>query len=215
MDNFEYLNQIAQSTKPQPKPSRLRSMLSGSSIMKFLACGLVIFVLLLGLSIISSNTSKKTRELREQIVTRATNLNATLQTYGPRLKSSQLRSINSSLSSALSDGLTQMENYNKSKESEQKKKKSKKKDKKEQKAAEEEEQIKNELDTSLQNARLNGLLDRVYANQINLQVSRLTSIISQLNTRTHDEALKSILEQFYSNLNVIHANFENFVDLGS
>lgn len=217
MDNFAYLDQITQSTKPQSKPKSFNGILSGSNIMKIIACGIVVFMLLLGFNILSSNSSKKTQTLREQIFTRATNLNSTLQTYGPKLKSSQLRSINSSLSSALNDSIAKIDNYNKAKQSEQKgkKKKSKSKKDKEDEVAKEEQENIDKLNTSLQNAKLNGLLDRVYANQINLQVSRLIALISELDARTRDQELREILEQLYSNLNVIHGNFENFVDISS
>jgi serine kinase of HPr protein (carbohydrate metabolism regulator) len=62
----------------------------------------------------------------------------------------------------------------------------------------------------LNNAKLNGILDRVYANQIQLQVSLLVTFISQLEQRTKDTELLEIISQYQSNLIVIEQSLKDY-----
>ena len=83
------------------------------------------------------------------------------------------------------------------------------------KEAEEEAKLAENLNLSLGNAKLNGLLDRTYENQLTLQVSLLLSLTSQILARTKDEQLLEIVSSLHASLNTIHENLESYRDLST
>lgn len=196
MDNLAYLNQISQSTRPT-KSSASQSKLP-VLIIKIAAGAILAFVALMIIGNLISSASGKTVDLTRQIYVRSTGLQSTLQTYNKQLKSSRLRSIGSALSGTLTGTTNQLSTYLKSNSSD--------KDPltpKESTAAEEAE-LSNSLNTSLNNAKLNGILDRTYTNQIQLQVSLLMSLGSELLARSKDPALEKIITDMNNNLTTIH-----------
>lgn len=203
MDNFAYLNQISQSTRPAKSPKRAGGI-SNLSIIKIAAGGIVLFFLIMAFGLLLGNLNKKPTNLTKQLYTRTVNLNTTIGTYGSSLKTSQLRAINASLSSVLTNTSKQLSDYLTADN-----------DKDDalipdDKTLEEETANNLALDTSLNNAKLNGLLDRTYDNQIGLQVSLLISMTSELIARNKDSELNNILTTFYSSLNAIHQNIESY-----
>ena len=67
-----------------------------------------------------------------------------------------------------------------------------------------------EFRQDLENARLNGLLDRVYVRELALQIALLTSIESEVVARTEKEELISLLERSMSNLKELHTQFDDY-----
>ena len=210
MDKLEYLNHISSSNRPvkTERPSGLIG-LSWPLVLKFLLAFIVIISILAGIIALATNGPNKTSSLTKQIYTRATNLNATITSYNSRLKSSQLRAIGISLSGALTNASGQIATYVSNTST----------DKKPLAlnatvGATEAENI-DTLNKTLEEARLNGLLDRTYATQIQYQVSMLLAMISELETRAHDNsALLSILQNFNSSLSAIEQSFENYSNPG-
>lgn len=203
MDNFAYLNQISQSTRPAKSPKGTGSI-SNLSIIKIAAGGIVLFFLIMAFGLLLGSLNKKPTNLTKQLYTRTVNLNTTIGTYGSSLKTSQLRAINASLSSVLTNTSKQLSDYLTADN-----------DKDDalipdDKTLEKETANNLALDTSLNNAKLNGLLDRTYDNQIGLQVSLLISMTSELITRNKDPELDNILTTFYSSLNAIHQSIEAY-----
>lgn len=203
MDNFAYLNQISQSTRPAKSPKGTGSI-SNLSIIKIATGGIVLFFLIMAFGLLLGSLNKKPTNLTKQLYTRTVNLNTTIGTYGSSLKTSQLRAINASLSSVLTNTSKQLSDYLTADN-----------DKDDalipdDKTLEEETANNLALDTSLNNAKLNGLLDRTYDNQIGLQVSLLISMTSELIARNKDSELDNILTTFYSSLNAIHQSIESY-----
>lgn len=211
MDNLEYLNHISQSTQAAKRAKRTNSGILGNPIFKIAIVGVVGFFLLMAVGSMLGNLNQKSSTLTKQIYARANNLNSVITKYNPSVKSSKLRAIGSSLSTVLSNTTHQIsEHVNKGKE---------KKDKKalelDKKTAEQETQTLNKLNDSLTEAKLNGILDRAYANQVGLQVSLLLSMLSQLYTRTKDQEFKTTLSEAYDSLETIHNNIESYSDAAS
>lgn len=212
MNNIEYLNQISQSTRPT-KPASSNSDLF-KLIAKILGIAILAFVALLIIGSAIGSAKSKTTDLTRQIYLRSNNLNSILTTHNKQLKSSQLRSIGTSLAGVLTGGTNQIEVYLSSTGDSKKSNDAKALTPSESLLASETELL-NTLDTDLTNARLNGILDRVYANQIQLQVSLLISLCSELIDRTNDENLASIINQFRANLEAVENSLNTYSNLGS
>lgn len=212
MDNFEYLNKISQSSKPTKtaKSSGPFGNLSNSSIFKIAIGGIAIFLLLMMGGNFLSSLNHKTSDLTKQLYVRSTNLNTVLSTNNKLLKSSQLRALGLSLSTVLTNSTRELQTYL-SERSED----SKTALVPDTKTAQSEKEALENLQNVLTTARLNGILDRTYSNQINLQISLLMSMISELGARAKDEKLQEILTTFYSNLAPIHQSFEEYSNTAS
>lgn len=200
MNNLEYLNQISQETRPtSTKKSNPLSL-----VIKIAVGGIVAFLFVMCVGIVLNAGKSSPTDLAKQLYVRTANLNTTLTTYNKSLKSSQLRAIGTSLNGVLTGASASLSNYLLPEGGE-------KGDlNPPEKLLAIETATDEELNTSLNNAKLNGILDRVYANQIQLQVSLLIAFISQLEPRTKDEALLDIITQYQSNLYVIEQSLENY-----
>ncbi len=205
MDSLEYLNQISKSNRPVKKSS---GDVSKTTIIKIAAGGIVLFVLIIAFGSLLGNLSSKVGNTTKQLYSRTDQINSTLRTYNKSLKSSRLRAIGSSLQTVLTGASNQLKDYysNKGTKSEDLKLTGK--------TAEEEESLVSNLNLSLENAKLNGILDRTYDNQINLQVSLLLSLTSQVISRTKDKKLLEIVEPLHSSLMTIHENLEAYSNPG-
>lgn len=203
MDNFEYLNQISQSNRPTKRKLSTTSPKTGL-IIKLSAAGVVLFFLLMAIGSMLGNLNGKTTDLTKQLYNRTTSLNTVLNTYSRNLKSSQLRAISVSLSAILTNASNQLSGYITAKN------KSKDALVLDSKTAASEAKLIEDLDASLNNAKLNGVLDRYYDNQIGLQVSLLLAQTSQLLARTKDANLTIILTNLHTSLETIHQSLENY-----
>jgi len=206
MDNLEYLNQISKSNRPVK--SSARGTASKTTIIKIISAGLVLFFLIIALGTLLGNLNSKVSDTTKQLYFRTDQVNSTLKTYNKSLKSSRLRAIGSSLQTVLTGASNQLKEYYRSKNT-------KTEDLKlTGKTAEEEERLVSNLNTALERAKLNGILDRVYDNQVSLQVSLLLSLTSQVISRTKDPKLLEILEPYHSSLTTIQQNLEAYSNLG-
>lgn len=200
MNNLEYLNQISQETRP----TSAKKSNSLSLIIKIAVGGIAAFLFIMCVGLVLNAGKSSPTDLTKQLYVRTANLNTTLTTYNKSLKSSQLRAIGTSLNGVLTGASASLSNYLLPEGGE-------KGDlNPPEKLLATETTTDEELNTSLNNAKLNGILDRVYANQIQLQVSLLISFIAQLEPRTKDEALLDIITQYQSNLYVIEQSLENY-----
>lgn len=206
MDNLEYLNQISQSTRPTTKSSGFSSFLTNNSlILKILIGGLVAFAILIGIGTLINSGNTTSADLAKQLYVRINNVNSTIATYNKSLKSSQLRSITSSLTGTLTGASAQLKTYLDTTYADD-----------EQPLVPPESIATSEADAStvlndtLNTAKLNGLLDRTYASQILLQVNLLLSLTSELAGHDSDPALYQILSNFYNNLSTIRQSLSSY-----
>lgn len=203
MDKLEYLNQISQTSRPTKSGSKISDGKTGLLI-KFSVAGVVLFFLLMAFGSMLGNLNGKVTDLTKQIYVRTTNLDSTLKTYNNSLKSSKLRAIGVSLSSILNNASRQLSDYLTSNN----------KDKNalllDDKTAASEAALIEELNTSLTNAKLNGVLDRYYDGQISLQVSLLLAQTSQLLARAKDADLITIVTNLNSSLQAIDQSLKAY-----
>lgn len=202
MDNLEYLNEISKSNRPVR--TKRHDENSKITILKVAIGGFVLFILIVSFGSLLGNLNSKVSNTTKQLYTRTDQLNVTLKPYTKIVKSSRLRAIGSSLSSVLTGASNQLKEYYKAKGTKPESLKLSGN------PATEEQQLIQNLSTSLQNAKLNGVLDRTYDNQIALQVSLLRSLTSQVISRTKDKKLLEIVEPLYSSLTTIHENLEAY-----
>lgn len=200
MDGQDYLNQISASVRPE-KPSKMGSL--NSKIFKIVAGGIVAFILI---AIIGSILSGGKTGVKDQAISLKLNIDSTLSViseYQPSVKSSDLRSSSASLYSVLSNTnrdlttfITEKYNYS-----------SKSDDKKFEEAVALE---RDGLESSLFEAKTNGILDQVYANKMAYVISLISSKESALFNTTSDESLQAILSSSYNSLKNIYNQFADF-----
>lgn len=196
MDSMEYLNKIADATKNKKESSGLQKNFLSSKMIKFLIGALVALILIIVLGAILNSGSGKEQTLSETIILRSNNLMATIDTYNGQIKSSDLRSLGASLSTVLkstSRDVAASISYEESGES----------------LTNEETKFITDLNTILENARLNGMLDEVYESKMNLQISLIMSMESEILSRTSDQNLKTVITNSYQNLLNLQESFAN------
>lgn len=207
MDNKAYLEQIAVSTKP--KPANQNPLLEKIQNPKILlsAAGVIISIFVLGF--VFSFLNKSNNEERDNIIKlnlRTANVAQTIDTFNNKVKSPRLRSIGTALSSALIEA-----NRNLS-ESLLSIYKQPKQTKPEPKILSSETEYITKLNSKLQDAKLNGTLDRNYLQEIILQTNDLILISEKNYTKNKSPVVRSYLEKFITNLKHIKERIAIFND---
>lgn len=195
MNNLEYLNQISKNSRPVKTGSKNQGF---GMIIKIAVIGIVAFAVLMIIGAILSNKTNSTSTLGPQIYLRTANLETTINNYNKSLRSSRLRSIGLTLSSTLTAAINQLDPSFKNSSS------------KDKALVTSETEYQSNLDSILTNAKLNGMLDRTYANQMQLQTSLLLSMLDQAINHTKDENLKNIYIQYQSNLATSNTDLINY-----
>lgn len=171
---------------------------------KFVLVGIICVAGVILMAIVGAVLGGGKSGLKEQSISLKIRLDSTseiISNYQGLVKSSYLRSNSTSLSGILSNTNRDLSNYitEKYKSSDAEKK-----------VQEDEDAHKANLDSELFEARINGILDRIYAHKIAYEVSLIMSMESKLYDATNDDALKEILNTSYDSLTVIYEKFENY-----
>ena len=209
MNNKDYLNKIASENRPlsQPAPGFFGSKLN-LSMKQLKILGIVagaIFLVMIIAMIATSGNKNSERDYVDQAYLRATNLEKVIVEHNKKLKSSELRSIATSLVSILSENsfilaTSLTEDFGAKGVGEPEKKS----------LLEDEEAHRAELNDTLEAGRLNGLLDRVFAREFAYQTSMLISLEENIIARTKKENLKSKLTTSIANLEQVRDRFDSF-----
>ena len=201
MDNIAYLNQI--SAENRASKTNSNGLFSPKLMIILGAIVLITIIIIVGGSL--SSGSEKGVDLVSQISLRSVNLSKTISTYNKQTKSSELRSIASSLSSILTETsskttelLSSVYGLKNGKISE--------------KITEKETAYIENVDAELEKARLNGLLDRNYVRILTLQTGLLMSLESECLSRTNNSDVKNVLSNSYANLASIYETLSNYSD---
>lgn len=203
MNNLEYLNHISQTSRPVarrsagPRPGLIPKILLGG-LLGLALIGVIIFIVNLA--------APKFDNYLRQVYYRTTSLKLVLDNYNRSIKSSDLRAIANSLSGTLTGATSSLEAYyNQIGE---------KTGKYTNEFLAEEAPAFTELEVTLQNAKLNGILDRIYIVQAQLQVSLLLAVVAQTRDRTHDAYLIQTLDTYAENLTLIKQKLEAYSSPG-
>ena len=207
MDNFAYLKEISASNRPVSNTANTPKSPKTAMVVKIVAIGAVLFFLLMAVGALVGSLKGKTDDLLKQLYLRTTNMSTIMEDYNQYLKSSDLRSLGASLAGTLTNATNQLAGAVGVEDPEAMAPDAE--------TMEEETAVLEELNTSLTNARLNGILDRAYANLVGLQVSLIMSMISELEARTDDAELLKVLSTYRGNLEVLHQGFEAYDDPGA
>ena len=67
-----------------------------------------------------------------------------------------------------------------------------------------------EMTATLENGRLNAILDRVYAREFAYQIAMLIALEQETYSKTKKENLRSVLTSSMNNLDSLHTQFDDF-----
>ena len=203
MDKKDYLDKLTADVRPV-KPAGKASKLLSSKIFMVCAIGLILLVLIIivGAILSSNKTDKKT--VAYALALHLENTGEIVKKYQPNVKSSLLRSTSESLGSVLADTYSKLDGYL----TEKYNLKIKDADKK---LVEEATLHKDGLDADLFEAKINGMLDKVYANKMVYEIALIMTEETQLNKKAEGDAtLTEILATSYNSLDKLYDEFNNF-----
>lgn len=208
MENQEYLNQIAASSAPVKKPDGggLSDKILSIIKSKYFLIGMIGLVGLIVIMIVASLLTPKKVDTRAEIIKLRLHSDNTIEvmdTYQPEVKSSILRSYSASLKSSLASLSSDLENYLTTKYG--------KKDTKADKTlVSEANTIKDGLSNELFEAKITGVLDRIYAHKMAYEITKLMNEEAVVNALAKDDTLTAALDQSYNSLEKLYDDFNNF-----
>lgn len=210
MNNKDYLDQIASEARPlvRKAPGFFGNTLNLSmKQLKIIGAVVIsiVFILFIGMIATSGNKNSE-RDYVDQAYLRVNDLSGIIDKYRTEIRSSNLRSMAMSLKSVLSETsytLSSSLANDFGVESPDKPAK--------ESTAEKEDALIGELSSTLEVARLNAVLDRVFAREFTYQISLLISLETDILSRTKKEPFKTNLTSSKTNLETIHAQFNDFV----
>ncbi|MBR3253254.1 hypothetical protein IKF85_00845 [Candidatus Saccharibacteria bacterium] len=201
MEGQEYLNQLAASTRPMKK-SKVSSILSSKLfIFGIIALAILIVTIIIG-SILSGNKSDE-KTLGIALKLHIDNTSSIVQTYQTNIKSSDLRSSSASLNSILSNTSRELTEYLTEVHSFDEKKVEKK-------VLAQAEEARDALDAELFEAKINGILDRIFAHKMTYEISVLMSEEARLINSTKNDGLTELLKTSYDSLETLYEKFNEF-----
>lgn len=199
MDSQSYLNEISAATRPV-KHSKFGFMKS-----KFFIIGAALvgcFILFAIIGAILSNGKASVKEQTVNLLLRIEYTSEVASSYQANIKSSDLRSSSASLSGVFGNTLRDLTNYAEEKYN------YKKSDFK--KAVETEEERSQKLDEVLFDAKINGVLDRIFAHKMAYEMSLVYNMESSLRDASKDDKLKDLLTTSMNGLSNLYEKFDEF-----
>ena len=201
MDGQDYLNQISATNRPI-KTSKFKSIINSKYF--YIGIGAVVFfIIILIIGSILSNNKTDVKSLSFALKVHLDNTSEVIKTYQNDVKSSALRSSSASLASILSNTNNDLTNYLTEKYNFKPKEISNK-------ITDQATLEKDGLESELFEAKINGILDRIYAHKMTYQISLFTTEEARIINATSDEDLKNLLSTSYDSLLILYDSFNNF-----
>ena len=200
MDGQEYLNQISAVNRPV-KPAK-KAWYKSKYAMLGLGTAVALIVIIIIGAILGGNKGGE-KNLSYALKLHLANTSEVIQNYQPDVKSSNLRSSSASLYSVLSNTDRELTEYLTEKYN------FKEKDI-DSKVVEQAALEKDGLEAELFNAKINGILDRIYAHKMAYEISMFMSEEAKLINSTKDPQFKESLTSSYSSLENLYDSFDNF-----
>lgn len=201
MDGQNYLNQISASVRPEKK-LKLGFLKSPLFIVAAIGVVGIIIAIIIGAAIGGGKTGIKTESI--SLKYHIDDTMKVIDAYQPNVKSSDLRSNSASLQSVLSNTSRDLTNYlvdayayNEN-------------DKDNQDLAAAAKLHQDDLTNELFEAKITGVLDRVYAMKMAYEISLITAKESELYSATSDQTFKDLLVKSYNSLNNLYNKFNDF-----
>ena len=202
MESQEYLNQLSAKVRPEKVSKGGLSFLNSIYVKIILGAGVALVLLaVLGSLIGGTRVDESTKVL--SLSARITNTESVIKAYQPNVKSSDLRSNTASLASVLANTSRELTAYASTL--------SKSKDKNVQKKIEAQAATdKEELETELFSAKINGILDRIFAHKMAYEISVIATREKEIINSTGKAELKEILTTSYESLANLYDKFNDF-----
>ncbi len=211
MDNKQYLDTIAKDTRSASSPKKslfgLDSIKSPLAKKILLGAGVaIILIMIIGIIVgIINGSGNKEQEYTNKIYLRSSLFVKETPAYTKLVKSSKLRSMGTSLISVLNE--TQYSLITILKDDFGIKNPEKPEN---EKILEEENNIMAEYLSNLENAHLNGLLDRTYLRELTFQIGTLISLEHEALSVAKNSRLESALNTSIENLNQLYEQFQDY-----
>lgn len=200
MNDLEYLNQISAGVKKPAVPTSLFDKKMKIVLGALLGVIVLLVVLITTVGTSSAPETTATSELGRLYV-RSNELIKTITAYNGSVRSSSLRSTGTSFSTLLTDLSSTSSTYLT---------KTLGVDLATATPTENDVLLISKLNTSLETARLNGILDRHYASEMYYQIRYLITIESSVAAKTTDASLQSYLKSSTTSLSHLEDTFQNF-----
>ena len=201
MEGQEYLNQLAAATRPEKKSKISQILSSKLFIFGMVSLALLIIIIIIG-AILGGNKGGE-KNLGSALKLHIDNTTSIINSYQSTLKSSDLRSSSASLysilkmtSQELTDYLTTAHKYKEKDVSKT--------------IINQATEAKTALESELFEAKINGILDRVYAHKMTYEISVLMSEEAKLMKTTSNGTLDTLLTTSYNSLEVLYEKFSDF-----
>jgi len=206
MDKEQYLKEI--SAKPLKKSAAAnQNKFFTPNMIKILAGTLIAVILLIVVSSILGQSGTRAKTLTETLHVRLTNLTQNggpIDKYGKELNSSSLRALAGNLRANLTNTSRDLENLLPDLNINPKNIGSK--------TITDETAHLDELNDTLEKARLNALLNRDFSRVMTFQIASLLAIQSELRERTSNRALVELLERSTASLEILEAEFTDYTN---
>ena len=202
MDGQQYLNQISKANRPV-KEAKSRGGIFSSKffIVGAIGLGLLILIIILG-AVLGANKSDE-KDLGYKLKLHIDNTAEVVQEYQTSVKSSELRSSSASLYGVLSNTSKELGDYLTGKYN------LKDKDIGE-KIIAEATTNRDSLANELFEAKINGILDRIFAHKMAYEITIIMSEESKIYDSTSNETLKGLLDESYKSLENLYDKFNDF-----
>ena len=202
------MNQISASNRPVNTNSKGKfASILASKIFLIAAGAVVLFILLAVIGGVLSGSKSSPKQKIYAFNMHIDNTAEVFDEFRNKVKSSELRSYYTTLSSLLVNVRGQLDSYLSSKNN------GKNEDAKKILGEKKIEQLtleRDDLENELFEAKINGNLDRVYENKMTYEIATLMSEESEIAKSSSDESLKSIMEGSYTSLENLYNQMSNF-----
>ena len=202
MQGQEYLDQISAANRPEKKPGGLTKIFSSKFFIVGMI-GIIAFIIIMIIGAVLSGNRGGDKNLSYALKLHIDGTSEVIQKYQSDVKSSDLRSSSASLYSILSNTSKELTDYITAKYDFKEKDVNKN-------IAKEATLSKDGLEAELFEAKINGILDRIYAHKMAYEVSLITSEEAKIISSTGSADLKELLTKSYNSLNNLYDKFNSF-----
>ena len=204
MDGQQYLDQISQTNRPVKQSGGGLNKILTSKIFIVGTVGLVLLILIIILGSMIGGGKKSVKELGYELILHLDNTSAVIKEYQSDVKSSRLRANSASLDGVLSNTRSQVNTVLTDELGFSEKKDAS--DTAEEEAAAVSEELKNELFE----AKINGILDRIYAHKMAYEISMFLAEEEQILENTSNENLINAVNTSHESLTNLYDKFNDF-----
>ena len=201
--DIDYLNQIAKDNRTAKKVSVGKFPIEPKWL-KIIGAGVLGVILIMVIGGLLSGLGHEERDLIDQIYARTTNLNQSISEYGPKVKSSELRSMGSSLSNVLTETNSKISALLASEYG------ADGTDPRDEATTSSEAEYIAEVNTNLNYGWLNGMMDRYFVMEMTREIALLMSLETEASEKTSSEPVKSVLVNSWNNLNQLETQFSSY-----